>query len=102
MVLQAYVAGSIVGHIDKLRFSGRQRLGEHPNIAVPGINNQVLDRFNDFAVLVFVGNHLGARYLKLVSLAAHGLNQYREMQFTTTRYNKLVWSIAIHDPQTTH
>src|SRR6266702_1121071 len=95
VILQANITGAIIGHVSAPGLTCRQCLSEDANKGVTSIDYQVLDWLQKAAVFILAGNDFGARYLELVSLTAHGLDEDGEMQFTTTGDDKLVRCAAI-------
>ncbi|MPM49478.1 hypothetical protein SDC9_96208 [bioreactor metagenome] len=79
--MQADAAVAKVGHVRELGFALSEFLHHGADVFGRDIDGQFLNRLGRVALVVLAHDDLRTGDGELVSLAAHGLNQDREMQF---------------------
>ena len=87
----AAVAGA---HVDELSLAGAELLHHSADIRLGHLDDQVLDRLAQHAV-DHLGDDLGAADLKLIALAAHGLDEDREMQLASARHLEGIGGVGL-------
>ncbi|MCY1376558.1 hypothetical protein D9M69_640580 [compost metagenome] len=78
-------------HDKKLGLSLRGQLNHFTGGFFRNIYHQGLYGFQSFAVLALFEEHLGLTHLKLVAFAAHGFNQYRQVEDPPAKYQELIF-----------
>ena len=91
----AAVAGA---HVDQLRLAGAELFHDRSDVRIGNLDNEELHRLTELAV-DGLGDDLGTRYLKLVVLATHGLNQNGKMKLASARYLEGVSAVGFLDAQ---
>jgi len=82
VVLQARVAASISEEVDHAAPALAEQFCDRADVLVNDVNGGPFDRLQPLPVLAGLEDHLRAADLKLEALAAHRLDQHREMQLT--------------------
>ena len=96
--LQAHAAAAVVDHLGH-RAAARAEPGDHHALEVLGdVDHELLDRLHALAVDL-LGDDLGPRHLQLVALAAHHLDQDRELQLAAAEHLELLRRVGRLDAQ---
>ena len=86
----------MVDHLHHAPFAAAQRLGDDADKGVRAIDDRQLDGFQALAVFA-AGDDFGLRHLKLVTFAAHHLDDDGKLQFAAPRDLEGVHRVAVFD-----